>query len=56
MGAVMRVCLRLMGLDVLDFTIETDPVDEAGDSTTYPVGFTLAERPGEYDMPDRSAE
>ena len=45
----MHLSLRLLGLDVLDVTIDTDspslePERGPGDCTTYPVGFTQPDR------------
>ena len=42
----MRLTLRLLGLDMLDLSIETDAEsDDPGDSTTSAVGFTVPEPP-----------
>lgn len=55
----MRLTVRLMGLDVVDVTLDTDIVEYVtadaieGDSTAYPVGFALPEAPTEYAVPDR---
>lgn len=51
----MRLTLRLLGLDILDFTLDTDNPsgDDPGDCTTSPVGFALPEQPAEYPMPNR---
>jgi hypothetical protein len=52
----VRITVRVLGLDVLDLTIETDgdPATSPGDVTTAPVGFALTEAPAEVAMPDRS--
>ncbi|GAB3776725.1 hypothetical protein FB382_004377 [Nocardioides ginsengisegetis] len=55
----MRFTLRFLGLDLIDFAIETAAEtvyesDDQGSCTTYPIGFTQPEpAPLDYDCPDR---
>ena len=49
----MRMTLRLLGLDLLDLTIETDAADdEPGDCTTIATGFARTEAPPLEVLPD----
>lgn len=51
----MRMSVRLLGLDLFEFSIETDAPEgrDPGDCTTNAVGFSLPEVPCEYPVPDR---
>ena len=52
----MRLTIRCLGLDILDVCIEQEATvyEDAGDCTSYPVGFVVPEcAPYEIDCPER---